>query len=71
MIDYWKEFADDEQEDDSVCRCNACDHPCCPEHGDPEDEWQMGIPAIQREGYRILLCSSSDLANGPFHSDHT
>jgi hypothetical protein len=42
MIDYWEEVADDEQEDDSVCtNGNACDHPCCPEHGDSEDNWQV------------------------------
>ena len=56
MIDYWKEFADDKQEDDSVCtNGNACDHPSCPEHGDPADDWQ-NIDAYHLAERAIAFC---------------
>ena len=60
MIDYWKEFADDEQEDDSVCRNgNACDHPGCPEHVDPEVSGKCGY--LPSSGRDIAFCYAAAL----------
>jgi hypothetical protein len=38
MIEEWDQGTEDDLDDDLVCmNGNRCDHPCCPEHSDPED----------------------------------
>jgi hypothetical protein len=40
MTKTWENVEEGEHDDDFICmNGNACDHPWCPEHGDPEDDY--------------------------------
>jgi len=62
MTKTWENVEEGEHDDDFICmNGNACDHPWCPEHGDPEDDYASDdVEELVRDPWRLTGNVSDD-----------